>query len=461
MPNLLPASALRARPTYLLVLALALAFALLDTVAPLRAVRAADDPPAAATPAGPVWRVSLRSVVHPVAAGYLQRTLTEAAAAGAQLVVVELDTPGGLGASMQEMTTAIVTSEVPVVVYVSPRGAHAASAGFFLLMAADVAAMAPDTTTGAAAAIASEGGELPETLKRKVEEDSRAKIRAFASARGRNVELAEAAIVEARSFSAREALEQKLVEIVALDFEDLLRQLDGRKVERQGRPTLVLATRGAPVEGRTMTLFERILAVLADPNIALLLLSLGSAGLLVELYNPGSILPGVLGAIFIVLAFFGMSVLPVNVAGVALILLATLFFIAEIKVVSYGLLTVAGTVCLVLGGMMLVKTAEPALQVSGSVLAGVAIGSLLLAGSLAYLSLQSQRRPIATGREALVGQRGEARGAIAPRGKVFVRGELWNAESAVPIAAGEAVEIVAVEGLLLHVRPATEREPAA
>ncbi|HEX4952093.1 MAG TPA: nodulation protein NfeD [Thermoanaerobaculia bacterium] len=425
-------------------------FLLLAVLSAALGVVAAESPPQKA-----VWHLPLRDVVHPVAADYLERRLEEADRAGAEAVVIELDTPGGLGASMHEITTDMLATRTPVVVYVSPRGAQAASAGFFLLMASDVAAMAPDTVTGAAAAVGSEGQDLPETLGKKIEQDSLARIRGLAEARGRNATLAEEAISKARSFTAKEALEAKLIELLADDFDALLRDLDGRRIEKRPGEVRVLATREAPVHRVPMTTFERLLSILVNPTIAFLLLSLGGTALVVELYNPGAILPGVLGAIFLVLAFYGLSVMPVNATGVALIALALLFFIAEIKVTSFGLLSVAGVVCLVLGGLMLIETEEPALKVSRWAIGSL---SLIVLASVAVLSIAvytSHRRQVATGKEGLIGQIGTARGALSPRGKVFIQGEIWNAEAEDPVGEGESVEVVDVRDLKLRVRRTT------
>ncbi|MFN7963520.1 MAG: nodulation protein NfeD [Thermoanaerobaculia bacterium] len=400
-----------------------------------------------------VWRVAVHSAIQPAVAEYLKRVLGEADQARAEALVIELDTPGGLMSSTEDITTAMLKASTPVVVYVAPRGAHAASAGFFILMAADIAAMAPNTATGAAAAVGPQGEELAETLKKKVSEDSRARIRSLAKDRGRNAELAEQAVAEARSFSAQEALQGRLVELVADDFAALVGQLEGRKVMKAGAPERALAVTGAPVHVAEMTRLERLLAILATPDIAFLLLSFGGLGLMAELYNPGSVLPGVLGAIFLVLAFLGLSVLPVSAAGVALIFLALIFFIAEIKVTSYGLLTVAGVLCLALGGMMLMRSSEPAFEVSRSLIAGVALSALAVAGTLAWLAWKARSRPVSTGQEGLKGRRAEARTALDPRGKVFVHGELWNAEAEQRVEAGETVEILSVEDLVLKVRP--------
>jgi len=408
----------------------------------------------------PVVRIRLDSIVHPVAADFLVQSLDEADRMGAEVVVVELDTPGGLATSMHEMTTAMQEAVTPVVVYVAPSGARAASAGFFMLMAADIAAMAPGTNTGAAATINLGGDDLSETLQQKVEQDSRAAIRAMAQRRGRNVELAELAITESRAYSSSEALEGGLIDFVAGDFEHLLEQLEGREVTKvEGREPQLLSVVGAPVRELEMTKVQHFLAAIIGPNIALALLSFGGIALLIELYNPGSILPGAVGAICLILGAFGVSMLPVNYAGLALIALAMLLFIAEIKVISYGLLTVGGVISLVLGGLILFRSSEPALRVSVGMLASVATFALLAAGSLAYLALSASRQQVTTGAEGLVHRRAQARTALAPRGKVFVHGELWDAVSDAPVAAGAQVEVVAVDRLTLQVRPVLAAEP--
>lgn len=401
-----------------------------------------------------VVKVRLKSVIHPVSAEFLIESLEEAELMGADAFVIELDTPGGLMTSTREMVSAMLGADLPVVVYVAPGGAQAASAGFFLLMAADVAAMAPSTNTGAASPVMGQGEDVGETMKAKVEEDAAAFIRSLAERKGRNVELAESTVTEARSFTAEEALEAGLVDVIAPDLAALLAEIDGREVEKGRDEPMVLATAGAQVEELQMTLFQRVLAVIAEPTVAYLLLSLGGLGLMIELYNPGSIFPGVVGAICILLAFFGLSVLPVNYAGVALIILALLLFIVEIKVTSYGLLTVGGVICLVLGGLMLIKTPEPALQVSLGAIVGLALFSLLGVLALMTMVLRAHRNQVRTGPEGMLHELGEARSAIAPRGKVFVHGELWNAVSDSPVAAGQQVEVVAIDRMTLKVRPA-------
>lgn len=410
----------------------------------------AQAPPAAAP--GPVYRIKIRSAIHPISAEAITDGIREADAAGAAAVLIELDTPGGLLTSTREITQAILGSRVPVIVYVSPSGAQAASAGFFLLMAADVAAMAPGTNTGAAHPVGGQGEDIDGVLGKKAEEDAAANIRSLALRNGRNVELAQAAVVDSRSYTAQEALDGKLIDLIAPGVPALLQRIDGRTVQR-GEAAVTLRTAGAEIREVETSPFRRLLGVLADPNITYILLTLGFLGLYFELMNPGAILPGVVGGICLILAFFGLSVLPVNYAGVALIFLAVVLFIAEIKITSYGMLTVAGVISLVLGSLMLFKTPEPALRVSLELIAALAVFSLGVVGFLLMMALRARRTPVRTGWEGLLHETGTARTALTPAGKVFVHGELWNAVSDEPVAPGEPVEVTGVHNLTLAVRP--------
>src|SRR3954449_2660383 len=335
-----------------------LALALVGPLAPL-----ASSAPNIGEKTGEVWLGQVKSAIHPVSAGLIADAIKEADRAGAAAVVVELDTAGGLMTSTRDITTAILGARTPVVVYVAPSGARAASAGFYILMSADVAAMAPGTNSGAAHPVGGGGEDIPGIMGKKVEEDAAANIRSLALRNGRDLKLAEAAVVQSRSFSAQEALDGKLIDLVAPDLPALVKALDGRAVKR-GATTVTLHTAGAVVRTFEISSMRSFLGVLADPNITYLLLGLGSLGMLFELMHPGAILPGVVGAICLILSFYGLSVLPVSYAGLALLLLAMIFFILEIKVTSYGGLGVAGVICLVLGSLMLFNTPEPALRVS-------------------------------------------------------------------------------------------------
>jgi len=400
-----------------------------------------------------VVHISIDSIIHPVAAEFAIDSLAEADRRNAAAVVIELSTPGGLLTSTREIFTAMLGTETPVVVYVSPSGAQAASAGFFLLMAADVAAMAPGTNTGAAHPVAGSGEEIEGDMGEKVEQDAAATIRSLANRNGRNAELAEAAVVESRSFTEYEALENGLIDLIAADLPSLLEELDGMELSREGDEVQILRTAGAQIATLEMSGFQRLLSAIAHPNIAYILMTLGGLGLYFELSNPGAILPGVVGGICLILAFFALSVLPVNYAGIALIILALIFFIAEVKVTSYGLLTVGGLISLVLGSLMLFKSADPAIRVSIDVIMSMAAFTLIVVALLVSLVLRAHRSQVTTGTEGLIHKRGVARTEIDTQGKVFVHGELWNAISDTPVAAGAAVEVVNVEGMTLRVRP--------
>jgi membrane-bound serine protease (ClpP class) len=409
--------------------------------------------PAAAAPARPVLVARVDTILHPVAAEFVRRAVEEAEAARAAALVLELDTPGGLLTSTRDITRALLQARVPVVVWVGPEGAQAASAGFVVLMAADVAAMAPGTNTGAAHPVAGDGSDVGGTMGKKVEQDAAAQVRALAARHGRNVELAQAAVIESRSFTAEEALRERLIEVVAPTLPALLQAVHGRAVGKAGAAKAPLRTAGATVRRIEMGRVQRLLAVVAHPNVAYILLTLGFLGLYFELATPGAVLPGVVGAICLLLGFYALSVLPIDFAGVALLLLAVLFFLAEIKVASYGLLTVAGALCLVLGSLMLFESPEPALRVSLSLIVAVAASVVVAASFLMTLVLRTHHTPVRTGSEGLVGERAVARTALAPAGKVFVHGELWSAVAEQPVQAGQPLEVVAVEGLTLRVRP--------
>lgn len=405
-------------------------------------------------PAGAVRWVTIDSIIHPVAAEHLLESLEEADAARAEALVIELNTPGGLLTSTRDIFKAMISARTPVVVWVGPGGAQAASAGFFLLMASDVAAMAPGTNTGAAHPVGGQGKDIEGHMGQKVEEDAAATIRSLARQHGRDVELAEAAVVESRSFTADEALEAGLVEILAPDRASLLQQLDGRTIEKGGEEPVTLRTADAEIVDVEMPAFQKFRSIIAHPEIAYILMSLGFLGLYTELSNPGAILPGVAGAICLILAFYALSVLPTNYAGVALVVLALVFFVAETQVASFGLLTLGGLIALVLGSVMLFETADPAVRVGTELIVGSVV---LLGGTAGLLSMQAlrvRRSRVTTGSEGLVGERGVARTDLDPVGKVFVHGELWSATStAGPIASGSAIEVASVEGLSLSVVP--------
>jgi membrane-bound serine protease (ClpP class) len=397
-----------------------------------------------------VRAVRIHDPITPVTAHFLHRNLIEAAQRGDRLLLVEMDTPGGLDPAMRDMVQDIFAAPLPVVVYVAPAGARAASAGAIIALAADICAMAPGTNIGAAHPVTL--GEKPDkVMEAKVLNDAEAYAEGIARKRGRNETLARQMVRDSISLSADKALAGNVIDLVAEDRPTLLRQLDGRRISRNGRE-LILHLAGAQVVPAEMGGVERILNSISNPNVAYALLILGVLGIFFELSTPGVILPGVVGGISLVLAFFALQMLPVNYAGVLLILLALMLFIAEIKITSHGMLTVGGVVALVFGSLLLFESPEPYLRVSRSVIFTTA---LAVAGFFAFAAikgLSAQRRRPTTGQAALIGQPGRAIAAIDPEGKVFVRGEYWDAWSDEPIAAGAQVVVAAVEGMRLKVK---------
>jgi membrane-bound serine protease (ClpP class) len=407
-------------------------------------------PPAAATRAEiPV--VELDGVVHAVSAAHVVQAIDRADAQRAPLLVIRIDTPGGLDSSMRQIVDKMLNCRTPVAVFVGPSGARAASAGFVILIAADVAAMAPGTNTGAAHPVAGIG-QMDEVMSKKVTSDAAAYMRGKAERRRRNVEMAEKAVVESKSFTEKEALELKLIDLVAKDVDDLLKQLEGREVRRFDGSSVTLRLAGQRTADVRMDWRQAILSAIARPEVLFLLLLGALAGLGAEISHPGLIFPGVLGTLCLILFLFASQIIPVSGAGVLLIVLAVALFVAEVKVASYGLLTLAGLVAMILGAMMLVDSELPELRVNPWTLLPVILVFAAFTIALVRLVLQAQRRKAQTGREGLVAQRGQAESDLAPEGWVLVQGERWRARSAERVAAGETVVVEAVEGLLLRVR---------
>lgn len=393
--------------------------------------------------------------IQPAAAGYLRKLLTEAERDGAALVVLTLSTPGGLLTSTREMSSSILLSKVPVVTYVSPAGAQAASAGFFLLLSGDVAAMAPGTNTGAAHPVGGEGQDLPKKLNEKAEQDARAFVRTLAEKRGRNVAKSEAAVEKSISYTETEAKAGGLVEVVARDVPDLMAQLEGRKLARLGGGQATLALKGYRLEERPMGRMEKLLGIVSHPNVAYVLFLLGLVGLYFELSTPGAILPGVVGGICLLLAFYAFSVLPVNLAGLGLILFAILLFIAEIKVVSHGLLSLGGAIALVAGSLLLFagKGDAAGYRVDlGIIVPGLAL-TLGVVGLLTWKTLQLRRLPARTGVEGMVGTSARVVDGFSGQrhGRVHVSGEYWEAEGPGDLSSGDTVRITRVKDGVLHV----------
>lgn len=396
--------------------------------------------------------LTVDGIIHPVTASYVVQGIERAGAEGADLVVIRLNTPGGLMTSMREIITAMLNSPVPVAVQVWPEGAQAASAGFFILMAADLAVMAPGTNTGAAHPVGGQGEDIGKHMGKKVEEDASAQIRTLAERRGRDIELAEKAVKESISFTETEALDHGLIDFTASSLEELLDQADGRTL-RKGERDLVLQTKGGPVTLMPMGRAQRLLAVLAHPNIAYFLMIFGFLGIYVEITHPGSVAPGVFGALCLLLAFYSLSVLPVNYAGLALILLGIVLLILEIKITSYGALTIGGLASFVIGSMMLIDSPVPALRISMTLITSLTLFTAALVAFLTHRVIRAHHEKVVTGREGLVGEEGETRSAVHASGKVFLHGEWWEAWSDEPIPEGSRVTVVAVVGMRLKVRP--------
>ncbi|MCI0818576.1 MAG: nodulation protein NfeD [Chloroflexi bacterium] len=405
------------------------------------------------TSPGAVHVLTTDGVVNPVMDRYIDRGIGAAENREAAAVVIRLDTPGGLLSSMDDIIQTILASEVPVIVYVSPSGGQAASAGTYITYAAHVAAMSPATVIGSATPISGTGADLEGDLRNKVIENSVEKIRDLAALRGRNADWAEDAVRKGISAPSSEAVGLNIVEYIADDLDDLLQQIDGQSVELQGGEEVVLETAGAEVAFNNRNLVERFLDVLADPNIAFLLLSLGSLALFIELFNPGSIVPGVFGVIALVMAFFSLSVIPFNWAGVALIMFAFILFGLELFVTSGGVLGVGGAVALVLGGLMLTSGNDAEFRVSEELIIAVAIGLGAMVMFVFVNVMRIRTMPAKVGMSTFVGRTVVARSALAPEGFVMMDGEIWTAEAEEgEIKPGDNVIITQIKGLRLKVR---------
>jgi membrane-bound serine protease (ClpP class) len=398
-------------------------------------------------------------VINPVAAEYVQDAILTAQERQAQALLIRLDTPGGLDTSMRLIIKDVTSSTVPVILYVSPSGGRAASAGVFITMAAHVAAMAPGTNIGAAHPVAMGGGEMDKTMREKVENDSAAYIKSIAQQRGRNAVWAENAVRKSVSATEKEALKLNVIDVVADDVPALLKTVHGRTVTLAAGP-VTLRTDPAVLHDYPMSLRLTLLKTLSDPNIAYVLMTVGTIGLMAELYNPGAILPGIVGAISLILAFYSFQSLPVNYAGLLLTGLGILFFILEATVTSYGLLAIGGVISMLLGSLMLIKTDAEFYQLSWGVILPVvglaAAFSLFIVG----MGVRAMRRKPVTGSEEMIGLIGIAKTAVAPQGQLSIRGELWQAVSDHPLKPGDRAEVTRVEGLTLYVKPVLQEKEA-
>jgi len=416
-------------------------------------VPAAASKQAPAPSLAPVLVATIAAPITPVTADYLASVIEQAEQDNATLLVVELDTPGGLDGAMRQMVQGILKCDVPVAVFVSPSGARAASAGVLITLAADIAAMAPGTNIGAAHPVSVGGGTMDNTMARKVENDAAAYARSLAARSGRNSDWAESAVRESSSLSAKDALKKNVVDLIASDFPELMGKLDGRKVEKNGK-TFVLRTKGAPVIRVPMGARYRILAALANPNIAYILLMIGIYGIYFELASPGSVFPGVVGGICLLLGFYSLQTLSASYAGVLMILLSVVLFFLELKIQSHGALAIGGILSMVLGSLMLFRNnVDPFLRVSWSVLIPMVVLSAGFFALVISLAVRSQFRKPETGREGMIGETGVAASDIDGAGKVFVVGELWDARCDRPVRKGEAVTVKDVQGMTLIVEP--------
>jgi membrane-bound serine protease (ClpP class) len=401
--------------------------------------------------ASEVHVVAFEGPITPASAGFMENAIDRAEDASAACLVIELDTPGGLDTSMRAIIRRILGARVPVVIYVYPSGARCASAGVFIATAADAVGMAPGTSIGAAHPVTMGGGEVDEATMDKIVNDSASYIKSLAVQRDRNADWAERAVRESATATADEALELGVIDVVAADIGELLEAIDGLKVdETKGG---FIETGDAEIQQFNMGLRYRLLAILSDPNIAYLLLILGFYGIFFELSNPGSIFPGILGAIFLVLAFYSLHMLPINYAGVLLIVLAIGFFVAEIWVTSGGLLAVGGGVAMFFGSLMLVDSSAPFLQISYKVIIPAVLASVAFFVFAVGAGIRAQMRKPSTGLEGFVGERGEALSDINRTGQAFIHGEIWNVVSKEEIHKGDEVEVVSIKGLTPLVRP--------
>jgi membrane-bound serine protease (ClpP class) len=434
------------RPVLLLMAALLVLFASADAVR--------------AEARRPVFDVvTVNAVITPPIAEYIVQSINESARAGSEGLIILLDTPGGLDLAMRDIAKAILNAPIPVIVFVYPSGARAASAGVIITVSAHIAAMAPGTNIGAAHPVGiGIGGSMDKTMMKKVENDAVAYVRGIAKKKGRNEEWVEKAVRRSESITAEEALKHNVIDVMAASVDDLLRQIDGREVTTS-KGKIVLNTKNAVVNMKKIGTRQKVLSAISDPNIAYILFLIGLAGLYFEFSSPGAVLPGIVGGISLILAFFAMQTLSVNYAGVALIIFAVILFVAELKVNSHGVLTIGGIVSLVLGSLLLFDTGEPSLGVAWTVLVPAVTITSLFFVAVITLALKAQLRKKMTGSEGMIGMTGEAVTDVEADGKVLVMGEFWEAWSDQPIVRGSKVKILEVKGLRLKVELKKEVKP--
>lgn len=404
-----------------------------------------------------VLKIQVNAPIHAVTSEYIRKAIARADRESAGLLIMKLNTPGGLDTAMREIIEAILASRTPVAAYVAPSGSRAASAGFFIGVASDLFIMAPGTNTGAAhpVGISITGQGLDKTMEDKVTHDAASYIKSLAERRGRNVRMAEDAVRQSLSYTEKEAAEQGLIDLVAVSDQDILDHFDGRTVRRIDGREEVLKLAGEPIIDIPMSKRQKFLLAIAEPNLAYILLIIGLLGLYFEFSHPGAIFPGVLGGISLLLAIFSFQILPVNYVGLLLILLAIGLFILEVKVVSHGLLSIGGVAAMVIGSIMLIDSPIPELKPSLEFIIPVAVGFSLIALFLVTLVFRAHRRKVVTGKEGLIGETGMAQTDLAPEGKVFVHGEIWDAEAPELVSKGSRVTVTGIgEHLKIKVKKA-------
>ena len=411
-----------------------------------------------------ILKVVVDDTIQPISAEYISRAIDEAARRNDRAVLIEMNTPGGLVSSTREIIEKITSSPVPVIVYVTPAGGHAGSAGIFILESADVAAMAPGTAAGAAHPVTFIGPvqvKPDDEMNRKIENDSAALIRSFTSKRGRNVEAAESAVRESKSFTEQEALQQHLIDYVASSPADLFRQMQGKPFKRFDGQSVTLSLENQSMVPFEMTVKERVLDLLMDPNVSFLILAVGVLALYIEFNHPGAVIPGTIGVVFILVAAFALNLLPTRFAAVALVLGAFVLFAAEAKFASHGVLTAGGITLLTLGGLLLVDSPIPEMRVHLLTALAVSIPLGLITAFLMTIALKARRNKIVTGEQGLIGETAVVQTALSPAGKVFIHGELWDAVGSSDLPAGQMVVVRRIDGLTLFVEPLSANEPPA
>ena len=408
-----------------------------------------------------ILKIVVNDTIQPVTEEYIARAIDEAARRNDQALLIELNTPGGLVESTRHIIEKITSSQVPVILYVTPTGSRAGSAGIFILEAADIAAMAPGTNAGAAhpVLIGPFAPKIDDEMKRKIENDTAALMRSVAAKRGRNVEVAVSSVLESKAFTEQEALAQHLIDYVASSEEDLFRQMAGKTFKHFNGQEAVLNLSGQPIVPFGMTLKEEILDFLMDPNVAFIFLAIGALALYAEFNHPGAVVPGTVGVVFILIAAFALNLLPTRFAALSLILAAFVLFAAEAKFATHGVLTAGGIALITLGGLLLVDSPIPEMRVHLLTALAVSIPLGLITAFLMSIALKARRNKMVSGAQGLIGETGIAQTALAPRGKIFVHGELWDAVASGDVPAGESVIVRRVDGLLLQVEPLAATRP--